>query len=91
MSRDMSGAAPGKKTTDVHGVATLLRTLLAEGQDEQVIELVVGLLSLLVEKNTAAARAARAPVCARGAAVRSVRARQDALWRGDSNRGYPPP
>ncbi|WNG50105.1 hypothetical protein F0U60_42775 [Archangium minus] len=52
MSRDMSGAAPGKKTTDVHGVAALLRTLLAEGQDEQVIELVVGLLSQLVEKNT---------------------------------------
>ncbi|WP_395825491.1 transposase [Archangium minus] len=48
----MSGAAPGKKTTDVHGVAALLRTLLAEGQDEQVIELVVGLLSQLVEKNT---------------------------------------
>lgn len=48
----MSGAAPGKKTTtDVHGVATLLRALLAEGQDEQAIELVVGLLSQLVEKN----------------------------------------
>jgi len=48
----MSGAAPGKKATDVNGVAALLRTLLAEGQDEQVIELVVGLLSRLVEKNT---------------------------------------
>src|SRR5688572_14659349 len=52
MSRDMSGAVPGKKTTDVNGVAALLRALLAEGQDEQAIELVVGLLSQLVEKNT---------------------------------------
>lgn len=47
----MSGAAPGKKTTDVHGVAALLRSLLAEGQDEQVIELVVGLLTQLAQKN----------------------------------------
>jgi transposase len=47
----MSAAAAGKKTTDVHGVAALLRTLLAEGQDEQAIELVVGLLSQLTEKN----------------------------------------
>ena len=52
MSRHMSGAAAGKKTTDVHGVAALLRTLLAEGQEEQAIALVVGLLSQLVEKNT---------------------------------------
>ncbi|WP_306819237.1 transposase [Archangium lipolyticum] len=52
MSGGMSGAAPGKKTTDMHGVVALLRTLLAEGQDEQAIELVVGLLSRLVEKNT---------------------------------------
>jgi transposase len=48
----MSAAAAGKKTTDVHGVAALLRTLLAEGQEEQAIELVVGLLTQLVEKNT---------------------------------------
>jgi len=51
MSRDMSGATPGKKTMDVHGVAALLRTLLAEGQEEQAIELVVGLLWQLTEKN----------------------------------------
>jgi len=51
MSRCMSAVAPGKKTTDVHGVAVLLRALLAEGQDEQAIELVVGLLSQLAEKN----------------------------------------
>ena len=48
----MSAVAAGKKTTDVHGVAALLRTLLSEGQDEQAIELVVGLLTQLVEKNT---------------------------------------
>ncbi|HEX5752316.1 MAG TPA: IS66 family transposase [Archangium sp.] len=48
----MSGAAPDKKTMDVHGVAALLRALLAEDQDEQAIELVVGLLMQLVEKNT---------------------------------------
>jgi hypothetical protein len=47
----MSQAGAGKKTTDVHGVAALLRALLAEGQDEQAIELVVGLLSQLAEKN----------------------------------------
>jgi transposase len=52
MSRAMSGTAPGKKTMDVQGVAALLRALLAEGQDEQAIELVVGLLAQLVEKNT---------------------------------------
>jgi transposase len=51
MSRCMSAAAPGKKATDVHGVAALLRSLLAEGQEEQAIELVVGVLSQLVEKN----------------------------------------
>ena len=51
MCRSMSGAAAGKKTMDVHGVAALLRALLAEGQDEQAIELVVGLLSQLTEKN----------------------------------------
>ena len=51
MSRSMSAAVAGKKTTDVHGVAALLRALLAEGQDEQAIELVVGLLSQLAEKN----------------------------------------
>jgi len=48
----MSAAVAGKKTTDVHGVAALLRSLLAEGQEEQAIELVVGVLSRLVEKNT---------------------------------------
>ncbi|WP_200883874.1 transposase, partial [Archangium violaceum] len=47
----MSAQAPGKKKTDVHGVAALLRGLLAEGQEEQAIELVVGLLTQLVEKN----------------------------------------
>ncbi|QRK14269.1 transposase [Archangium violaceum] len=52
MSRGMSGQASGKKRTDVQGVAALLRTLLAEGQDEQAIELVVELLTQLVEKNT---------------------------------------
>jgi transposase len=52
MSRYMRGAVPGKKTTAVHGVAALLRALLAEGQDEQAIELVVGLLAQLMEKNT---------------------------------------
>ncbi|QRK10649.1 transposase [Archangium violaceum] len=51
MSRVMSGEAPGKKRTDVHGVAALPRGLLAEGQEEQAIELVVGLLTQLVEKN----------------------------------------
>jgi transposase len=49
----MSAAAPQAKTMDVQGIAALLRAMLAEGKTEQALGMVVGLLSLLLEKNAA--------------------------------------